>query len=350
MQSVDQLAAEQSLASACAVLGVPRSSVYRHRRKPGSPEQQPQQPRPAPPRALDQAEKDKLRDLLDSERFQDLAPREVYASLLDEGVYYCSWRTMYRVLAACDQVRERRNQLRHPAYAKPELMATGANQVWSWDITKVRGPSKGLYYYLYVILDIFSRYAVGWMAAEQESAALAEQMIAETCRKQGIEQGRLTIHADNGGAMTAKSLALLMADLGVGKSHSRPHVSDDNPFSEAQFRTLKYHPDYPERFGCLTDVRSWGQRFFAWYNDEHHHTGLGLLTPADVHYGRAATVLTNRQVILQRAYEAHPERFVKGVPKPVPAPSAVWINPPKESSQAQSSPTEAAALTETVQS
>ncbi len=349
MQSVEQMAAGQSLASACAALGVSRSSLYRRRRKAGSPDPQPQQPRPTPPRALDQTEKDKLRDLLDSERFQDLAPREVYACLLDEGVYYCSWRTMYRILTAYAQVRERRNQLRHPVYAKPELMATGPNQVWSWDITKLRGPSKGIYYYLYVILDIFSRYVVGWMAAEQESAALAEQMIAETCRKQGIEQGYLTIHADNGGAMTAKSLALLMADLGVGKSHSRPHVSDDNPFSEAQFKTLKYHPDYPERFGCLADVRSWGQRLLAWYNDEHHHTSLVLLTPADVHYGRAAAVLASRQVILQRAYEVHPERFVKGAPKPVPLPSAVWINPPKESSQARSKAAEAVVLAETVQ-
>jgi putative transposase len=235
---------------------------------------------------------------------------------------------MYRILVKNDQVRERRNQLRHPAYAKPELLATGPNQVWSWDISKLRGPSKGVYYYLYVIIDIFSRYIVGWMIAEVEATELAEQLIAETCVKQGVVRGQLTIHADNGGPMTAKSVAVLMADLGVVKSHSRPHTSNDNPYSEAHFKTLKYRPDYPDRFGSNADARAWAHKFFAWYNDEHHHTGLALLTPLDVHHGWTAAVLTKRQTVLDRAYAAHPERFVRGAPVPAQPPEAAWINPP----------------------
>ncbi len=325
IQAAEQLARSVGTKPACDALGVPRSSLYR-RRRPAT-ECRPR-PHPKPPRALSQNEKAQVRDVLNSERFQDCAPREVFASLLDQGRYYCDWRTMYRVLEASDQVRERRNQLRHPAYAKPELMATAPNQVWSWDITKLRGPSKGIYYYLYVILDIFSRYAVGWMMAEQETAALGEQLIGETCTKQGIDRGSLTIHADNGSPMKSKSVALLLADLGVAKSHSRPHVSNDNPFSEAQMKTIKYHPGYPDRFGCLVDARAWGREFFDCYNNEHHHTGLALLTPADVHYGRSAAVLAKRQEVLLQTYEAHPERLVKGAPTPLELPSAVWINPP----------------------
>jgi putative transposase len=286
-------------------------------------------PRPAPPRALSEAERSAVRDLLDSERFQDAAPAEVYADLLDEGRYVCSVRTMYRILAQHDQVRERRNQLRHPNYQRPELLATGPNQVYTWDITKLRGPSKGLYYSLYVILDIYSRYVVGWMVAERESAELAEQLIAQTCAKQGLQQGQLTLHADNGAPMVAKSVAVLMADLGVRKSHSRPHTSDDNPFSEAQFKTLKYRPDYPDRFGSLADARAWCRSFFGWYNEAHHHSALGLLTPSDVHHGRAEAVRQWWQATLQRAYLAHPERFVKGPPRPAPLPEAVWLNPPR---------------------
>ena len=244
--------------------------------------------------------------------FEDQAPREVYATLLDEEQYLCHWRTMYRVLAENDEVRERRNQLRHPAYAKPELLATGPCQVWSWDITKLRGPQKGHCYYRYVILDIFSRYVVGWMIAEVESAELAEQLIAETCAKQGVVPDQLTIHADNGGPMTAKSVAVLMADLGVAKSHTRPYQSNDNCYSEAHFKTLKYRPDYPDRFGSVADARTWAKQFFAWYNHRHHHSGLALLTPFDVHYGWTDRVLAKRQAVLQRAYAAHPERFVKG--------------------------------------
>jgi putative transposase len=343
MASIEALRSSESVTSLCSALGLPRSSLYRHRCAAPA---KPRALREPSPRALNPAEKAAVRALLNSPRFEEAAPREVYATLLDEGEYYCSWRTMYRILAAHDEVRERRNQLRHPAYSKPELLATGPKQVWSWDITKLRGPSKGRHYYLYVILDIFSRYVVGWMIAEQEAAVLAEHLIVETCTKQDIAPGHLTIHADNGPAMTAKPVALLMADLGVVKSHSRPHVSDDNPFSEAQFKTLKYYPGYPERFGSLSDARAWARRFFDWYNNAHHHTGLGLLTPADVHLGRAEAVLGRRQAILQQAYQAHPERFVKGAPEPQSPPTAVWINPPKERSHGQPTPTEPAEIEE----
>ena len=332
IQTAEDLAAAQGVAAACAALAVPRSSLYRARPAPSVPEvaAPPAEPaaRPAPPRALSPAKQAQVRALLNSERFQDAAPREVYAELLDEERYLCSISTMYRILAKHAEVRERRNQLRHPVYHKPELLATGPNQVWSWDITKLRGPSKGVYYYLYVMIDIYSRYVVGWLIAEVESAALAEQLIAETCAKQGVQRAQLTIHADNGSPMIAKTVAILLADLGVAKSHSRPHVSNDNPYSEAQFKTLKYRPDYPDRFGGVADARRWGRGFFAWYNDQHHHTGLGLLTPATVHTGRAETARQQRQAVLQQAYQAHPERFVRGQPQPTKLPEAVWINPP----------------------
>jgi putative transposase len=216
---------------------------------------------------------------------------------------------------------------------KPELLATGPNQLWSWDITKLLGPTKWTYYYLYNILDVFSRYSVGWMIAERESASLAEELIAATCVRQNIQPGQLTIHADRGSSITSKPVALLMADLGVTKTHSRPHVSNDNPFSESQFKTLKYRPDYPERFGCQQDARSWATEFFDWYNYEHHHSALGLLTPADMHFGRALAVLQQRQDVLEAAYRRTPQRFVKGLPKPLALPTAVWINPPAKQPQ-----------------
>ena len=253
----------------------------------------------------------------------------MYATLIDEGQYLCSWRTMYRILDENDEICERRNQLRHPNYVKPELLATQPNELWSWDITKLLGPAKWTYYYLYVILDVFSRFVVGWLISERESANLAKELIAETCGRQGIQPNQLTIHADRGSSMTSKPVAFLMADLGVTKTHSRPHVSNDNPYSEAQFKTLKYQPDYPERFGCQQDARSWAKDFFDWYDYEHHHSGLGLLTPADVHYGRAQAAIQQRQQVLQAAYQKNPERFVKGLPKPPELPEAVWINPPK---------------------
>jgi putative transposase len=328
IQSVEQLAVTVGVSSACQALNVPRSGVYRSRQTVAVEPQPPPEPT-ASPRALSQAEKAEVRQILNSERFQDQAPREVYATLIDEGQYLCSWRTMYRILGENDEICERRNQLRHPNYFKPELLATKPNELWSWDITKLLGPVKWTYYYLYVILDVFSRFVVGWLISERESAALAKELIAETCSRQGIQPDQLTIHADRGSSMTSKPVAFLMADLGVTKTHSRPHVSNDNPYSEAQFKTLKYQPDYPERFGCQQDARSWAKDFFDWYDYEHHHSALGLLTPADVHYGRAQAVIQQRQQVLLAAYQKNPERFVKGLPKPPQLPTAVWINPPK---------------------
>ena len=311
---------------ACKALHMSRSSLYRTRPTIAA---HPKPERLASPRALQPTEKAEVRQVLNSDRFQDQAPREVYATLMDEGKYLCSWRTMYRILDENQEVRERRNQLRHPNYLKPELLATQPNQLWSWDITKLLGPTKWTYYYLYNILDVFSRYSVGWLIAERESASLAEELIAATCVRQGILPGQLTIHADRGSSMSSKPVALLMADLGVTKTHSRPHVSNDNPFSEAQFKTLKYRPDYPARFGCQADARSWAAEFFRWYNYEHHHTALRLLTPADVHFKRAQAVLDQRQLVLQAAYQKNPERFVKGPSTPAQLPPTVWINPPK---------------------
>jgi putative transposase len=326
MKAANQLSEQVGVSAACQALGVPRSEFYRARQPKGDPK-----PRPTPERALKPEEKEQVLQVLNSEPFQDCAPREVYATLLDEGQYLCSWRTMYRILKEHRQVRERRNQLRHPAYTRPELLATGPNQLWSWDLTKLRGPVKWTYYYLYTILDVFSRYVVGWLIAERESASLAEQLIGETCAKQGIEPDQLTLHADRGSAMISKTVALLLADLGVTKTHSRPHVSNDNPYSESQFKTTKYRPDYPDRFGSIQDARAWARPFFHWYNHEHHHSGLGLLTPATVHCGQAQIVIDRRQQVLQAAYIAHPERFVRGKPKPPTLPTEVWINKPSPS-------------------
>lgn len=326
MRTSRELAVHIGVSAACEALGVPRSSFYQAQQ----PKKEPA-PRPAAERALRQEERVKVRQALNSERFQDLAPREVYATLLDENIYLCSWRTMYRILDEYKEVRERRNQLRHPVYSKPELLATGPNQLWSWDITKLKGPAKWTYYYLYTILDVFSRYVAGWLIAEGESAGLAQELIRASCQKQGIEPGQLTLHADRGSSMNSKSVALLLADLGVTKSHSRPHVSNDNPFSEAQFKTLKYRPGFPERFGSIQDARRWARPFFRWYNHEHHHTAIGMMTPATVHYGRAAEVTEQRRQVLAAAYAAHPERFVSGTPRPPELPKEVWINKPEQS-------------------
>lgn len=280
-------------------------------------------------RALSEEERQRILCILHEDRFVDKAPAEVYAALLDEGKYYCSIRTMYRILHENDEVKERRNQLRHPQYKKPELLATAPNQVWSWDITKLKGPAKWTSYYLYVIIDIFSRHAVGWMIAYRENAELAKLLISETCFRQGIDKNQLYIHSDRGSAMTSKAVALLMSDLGITKSLNRPHVSNDNPFSESQFKTLKYRPTFPERFGCLEDARAFCQRLFNWYNNEHYHSGLALMTPATVHYGNAEACNRRRQVVLSKAFDAHPERFVCGRPKVLQIPKEVWINPPK---------------------
>jgi putative transposase len=323
MATVSDIGPRLGIAPTCAALGLPRATYYRRRRPQSAPPA-----RARSPRALSAGEQATVLDVLHAPRFVDLAPAEVYATLLDEGQYHCAERTMYRLLAASHEVRERRDQLRHPRYAAPELLARRPNELWSWDITKLLGPAKWTYFYLYVMLDVFSRYVVGWMVAHGESATLAEQFIHETCTRQGIGREQLTIHADRGSAMTSKSVAFLLADLGITKTHSRPHVSNDNPFSEAQFKTLKYRPAFPDRFGAIQDARGHCHVFFPWYNTEHHHSGLGLLTPSDVHHGLAEQRVAARAAVLATAYGVHPERFPGGLPQPPARPTEVWINPP----------------------
>jgi putative transposase len=318
-----ELSQTVGVSAACDALNVPRSRLYL--RQPVS-----TSPRPTPAHALSPDERATIRAVLNSETFMDHVPRQIYASLLDEGTYLCHWRTMYRILHDFDEVRERRNQRKHPVYQKPELLAVHPNEVWSWDITKLRGPAKWTHFALYTVIDIFSRFIVGWMIAERESAELARQLVATAAATQGIQADQLTLHADNGKPMKAKTLALLLSDLGVEKSHSRPYVSDDNPFSEAHFKTLKYHPTYPDRFGCVQDARGWARPFFDWYNYQHYHTGLNLLTPASVHYGHAEDIRQQRQAVLAAAYAQFPQRFVHGEPIVKGAPDAVWINPPVE--------------------
>ena len=323
------------VAAACRAVGRPRASHYRHHRSsPPPPRPAPSPPRPQP-RALAAAERQALLDILHSQRFVDQAPAEVYATLLDEGVYLASISTMYRVLRAEGEVAERRRQATHPPTVKPELVADAPNRVWSWDLTKLLGPAKWTYYYLYTILDIYSRYAVGWMVAERESAALAERLLDQTITKQHITRDQLAIHADRGPSMASKQVAQLLADLGVTKSHSRPHISNDNPYSESQFKTLKYRPQFPDRFGSIQDARAFCQQFFGWYNFAHHHSGIGLLVPADVHYGRAEQVQAARAEILTAAYAAHPERFVRKPPQPPALPTVAWINQPETQEVAQ---------------
>lgn len=333
MNAVTELSPTVGVLTACEVLGVARASFYRQRPRLGpvvSPISELALPveRPTPARSLSSDERASVLAVLHEERFQDRSPAAVQATLLDEGQYLCSIRTMYRILEQEGESRERRDQLVHPPYQKPELLATAPNQLWSWDITKLLGPAKWTYFYLYVILDVFSRYVAGWMVAPRESAELAKRFIEETIGKHRIPAGQLNIHADRGRVMTSKPVAFLMADLGVTKTHSRPYVSDDNPYSESQFRTLKYRPDFPDRFGCIQDSRAFCQQFFQWYNQDHRHSGLGLLTPAMVHFGQAPSVLAGRQAVLDAAYQAHPDRFVRRPPKPLPLPSAVWINRP----------------------
>ena len=331
MVAVNILAPEVGLAPACAALRVHRSTVYRddaRRRHLLVPLAIPV-PRPTPPLAFNDAERQALQAVLCCERFIDCAPATIHATLLDEGVYLGSVRTMYRLLASDGQSRERRNQLTHPAYVKPELLAVGPNEVWSWDITKVKGPAKWTCFHLYVILDIFSRYVVGWMIAPQESAELAEQLIADTLAKQDVAPGTLTLHADRGTSMRSKLVAELLVDLDVAKSHSRPYISDDNPYSEAQFKTLKYRPDFPARFGCIEDARAHCQQFFQWYNESHRHSGIGYMTPTAVHHGQAKTLFKQRSDTLNAAFAANPQRFKGNRPQPPKLPTAAWINPPK---------------------
>jgi putative transposase len=323
VSAVTEIAPLVGIVLACTMLAVARATYYRTLGPRTSPTA-----RPRPPRALGADERQAVLDVLHEPRFVDLAPVEVYATLLDESRYLCSERTMYRILAANQEVRERRDQLRHQNHPRPELLATRPNELWSWDITKLLGPQKWTYFYLYVILDVFSRYVVGWMVAHEESAALARKLIEETCRRQGIVPDQLTLHADRGSSMTSKSVALMLADLGVTKTHSRPHVSNDNPFSESAFKTLKYRPGFPERFVNIEHARAHGGPFFDWYNNDHHHGSLGLCTPHDVHYGLAAQTLQRRAAVLDAAFLAHPERFMRGRPIPAKPPHEVWINKP----------------------
>ncbi len=317
------------IAPACNALGLSRATYYRQQ-NPTSPEvlEAARRARQRQPRALGAEERQQVLTVVNEPRFVDRAAPQIYATLLDEGTRLCSLRTMYRILETSGQVRERRDQLRHPTYKKPELLATAPNQVWTWDITKLLGPAKWTYFYLYVILDIFSRYVVGWTLATSESSAVAQALIEETCRRFGIEPDQLTLHADRGSPMVSKPLAFLLSDLAITKSHSRPHVSDDNPFSEAQFKTLKYRPDFPERFGSAEHARMHCRDFFPWYHTEHRHSGLGFHTAHDVHYGLAEVKRQQRAAVLDAAFRAHPERFPNGPPKPPPLPTAVWINKP----------------------
>jgi putative transposase len=334
MAATHELTPVLGVRAACHAMGLWRGAPARelarsHRRTLVGPPA-PRAPRPCSPLVFSAQEQQTLLDTLNSERFADTAPAAVHATLLDEGTYIGSVRTMYRLLAVNGGCRERRNQLVHPAYTKPELLATAPNQVWSWDITKLKGPAKWTCFHLYVILDIFSRFVVGWLIAPRECAELAQQLIADTVARHDVRAGMLTLHADRGAAMRSKPVASLLVDLDVTKSHSRPHVSDDNPYSEAQFKTLKYRPEFPRRFGCIEDARAHCQTFFAWYNDEHRHSGVGYMTPHSVHYGLAAQMRERRQTTLDAAFRANPNRFKSKPPQLPLMPTAAWINPPKE--------------------
>jgi len=321
----DQLAAVTSTKQACDLLGKPRATHYRRQQPPllGPPA-----PRPAPPNKLTEAERQHVLTVLRSPAYCDLAPSQVWARLLDDGVYLCSISTMYRLLAVAGENRERRRQRTHPAKKRPELTATAPNRVYSWDITKLAGPQRGVYYELFVIIDIYSRYVVGWTVAAAETGELAEAFIADTLTRQGITRDQLTLHADRGTSMTSKPVAQLLVDLGVARSHSRPHVSNDNPYSEANFKTLKYCPAFPGRFGSIHDARAFCEAFFEHYNHVHRHAGIGLHTPASVHYGTAPQIRAQRAVTLDAAYAANPARFHHRRPTPPKLPTAAWINEP----------------------
>jgi putative transposase len=310
---------------ACVLTGRSRASHYRDAR---GPIQGPPAPRGAPTNKLSGAEFDALLDLLRSEPFVDLAPAQVWAILLDAGTYMASISTMYRVLRSQGEVGERRRHATHPARVRPELVARGPNQVWSWDISKLKGPSKGVYYDLYVIIDIFSRYVVGWMVAPVETAQLAKAFIAATIKAHGVTTKMLTIHADRGTSMTSKPVAVLLAELGVTRTHSRPHVSNDNPYSEAAFKTLKYCPAFPERFGSIEHARAFCAEFFDYYNHHHRHSGIALHTPASMHFGTADAVQDARTRVLAAAYTANPRRFCNRRPTPPKMPTIAWINQP----------------------
>lgn len=322
--------------AACAVLGRARATHYR--RHPVTPPR----PRRAPvphrerrqPAALSGPEREQVLAMLHSDRFADAAPAQVWATLLDEGTYLCSQRTMYRLLEReHGHVTDRRNQATHPPRVRPELVATRPNEVWSWDITKLKGPTKWTYYYLYVVIDIYSRYVVGWMLADREASELARTLFTETVKKEGIKRDRLTIHADRGSSMASKPVAFLLADLGITKSHSRPRVSNDNPYSESNFKTLKYCPAFPGSFGSITEARAFCADFFTTYNEHHRHSGIGLMTPFMVHTGQAEAVHARRAAALHAAHSAHPERFRRGTPMPPSLPGHSWINKPTDQTE-----------------
>jgi putative transposase len=336
-QAIDELVPLVGVKRACQAVGRPRGSHYRlHRTSPPPPK--PERVASPQPRALSQVERKEVLRVLHDPDHVDEAPATVYAKLLDQGVYLASTSTMYRILRAEGEVRERRRQATHPPAARPELLASGPNAVWSWDITKLLGPAKWTWFYLYVIIDIYSRYVPGWMLARAERAQLAERLLAEAIAKQHVTPDQLTIHADRGTSMASKPVAFLLADLGVTKSHSRPHCSNDNPYSESQFKTLKQRPEFPDRFGCFEDAHAFCTRFFRWYNHEHRHSGIGLHTPADVHHGRAELVQAQRATVLDAAYAAHPERFVRKPPTPPQLPTAAWINKPEEAMPGTTNP------------
>jgi putative transposase len=326
MALVDQHTGTFGVVPTCEALNVSRASYYRWK-------QRPEEPLPSnrcPPRKLTEQEETMVLEVLNSDRFMDQAVPEVHATLLDEGRYLCSERTMYRILERHEQATQRRHQREHPVYQKPELLATGPNQLWSWDITRIKGPKPWIFYHLYVVIDVFSRYVVAWCISEHESGEQARALIEAACQRQVIGDGELVVHSDRGKAMRSKTLADLLGELGVQRSFSRPHVSNDNPYSESQFKTLKYRPDFPNRFGSIEDARNYLRSFFKWYNTEHRHSGVGMMTPLSIHTGEAEHIYEERRRTLQEAYRRHPERFVKGQPKPKDLPTEVWINKPEQ--------------------
>lgn len=329
MEAVSQLSSKiNDIKASCDALGVPRANFYRYINASQKPSENNSKKQSSI--ALSEFERKTVLSVLNSDRFVDCSPLEIYATLLDEGQYYCSARTMYRVLSDHEQIKERRQQSKKGNYARPELLATKPNQVWSWDITKLMGPQKWTYYYLYVILDIYSRYVVGWMVAEKEAAILAEELIAKTCQKENIQEDQLTLHADRGSSMRSKPVAFLLSDLGITKTHNRPYTSNDNPYSESQFKTLKYCPSFPERFGSIQDARQFCRDFFKWYNDEHRHSGINMLTPSMLHHGVAEQVLEHREIVLEKAFFKNPLRFKNKKPTAGNVPEAAWINKPEE--------------------
>lgn len=329
MSLVDERSEMLTVWEACESVGLPRANYYR-----AKPRNEEGAPAHRSHRSLSDGERKSVLEVLTSDRFCDKSVRQVWAELIDDGVYLCSIRTMYRILAENRAVRERRDQLRHPEYTRPELLATGPNQLWSWDITKLKGPHKWTYYYLYLLLDVYSRKEVGWLLADRESATLAVELIRQSCRREGVKRGDLTVHADRGSSMRSKPVAFLLADLGVTKTHSRPYTSSDNPYSEAQFKTLKYQPEFPERFGSIEDARGFLRHYFDWYNNVHRHSGIGLVTPAQRHDGTDRVVYGERKEVMATFYQQHPERFVRGLPSPPELPGEVWINKPDQAAKA----------------